>query len=472
MAPLQVLTLNCWGLWLLSKKRYNRILHLCEFLANDAKEKHELDLVLLQEVWCDCDVDLIISAAKLSGLVHATHYRSGIFGAGLLTLSRYPITDTDFHLYMAAGDPASIGCGDYYAAKGVGYARVAAPSGPIDVFNTHLHANYHHTYDKPSGPDAVPAPSTDDYAAFRMAQVLELARYVNAVSRSSGSGGAVLGGDLNCKPGTLEQEVLRALLPQLRDAWQEAHGPAADGFTCKAPGNTFPPRRQPPERIDYVLTTFGVAGCDIQLEHTPEGHSYSDHVAVRALLRLPGPGAPSAAPPPAPAPARRLALLSAAERVVGGGLERAAQASSGHIMFSAIMAVQALGFCFFAQLMRLLGKSLHPSAAFAPPLAAIVCAAGAAIFFVMGVAADGGQARALQQATQQLGVMVEAAGGRAGRVVTGGVGGSGEPGSGAPGSGAPGGGARQEEEERVERAERRKGGAEPGAAAAGGKKKK
>ncbi|KAG2429655.1 hypothetical protein HYH02_013994 [Chlamydomonas schloesseri] len=425
MAPLQVLTLNCWGLWLLSKKRYNRILHLCEFLANDAKEKHELDLVLLQEVWCDCDVDLIISAAKLSGLTHAHHYRSGIFGSGLLTLSRYPITDTDFHMYMAAGDPASIGCGDYYAAKGVGYARVAAPCGPIDVFNTHLHANYHHTYDKPAGPDAVPAPCTDDFAAFRMAQILELARFVNAVSRGSspGSVGTILAGDLNSKPGTLEQEVLRALLPQLRDAWLEAHGPDAPGYTCKAPGNTFPPKRQPPERIDYVLTTFGVAGCDIKLEHTPGGHSYSDHVAVRAQLRLPGPqGAPAPAPPPAPAPARRLALLAAAERVVGGGLERAGQASSGHIMFSAIMAVQAIGFCFFAQLMALLGKRLNPNAVFLPPLAAVVCAAGAAVFFIMGVAADGGQARALQQATQQLGVMVEAAGGRPGRVLRGGVG--------------------------------------------------
>ncbi|PNW79113.1 hypothetical protein CHLRE_09g401145v5 [Chlamydomonas reinhardtii] len=435
MAPLQVLTLNCWGLWLLSKKRYNRILHLAEFLANDGKEKHELDIVLLQEVWCDCDVDVLISAAKLSGLTHATHYRSGIFGSGLLTLSRYPITETDFHLYMAAGDPASIGCGDYYAAKGVGYARVSAPSGPLDVFNTHLHANYHHTYDKPAGPHDVPAPCTDDFAAFRMAQILELARYVNTTSRASGAAGVVLGGDLNSKPGTLEQEVLRALLPQLRDSWSETHAPGEAGYTCKAPGNTFPPRRQPPERIDYVLTTLGVAACDIKLEHTSEGHSYSDHVAVRAQLRLPAPGAPAAAPPPAPAPARRLALLAAAERVVGGGLERAAQASSGHIMFSAIMAVQAIGFCFFAQLMALLGKSLHPHATFAPPLAAIVCAAGAAIFFVMGVAADGGQARALQQATQQLGVMVEAAGGRPGRVVTAGLGGSGSEAAGAAGAG-------------------------------------
>lgn len=42
MAPLQVLTLNTWGLWLVSKKRYNRILHLAEFLANDAKQEHKL----------------------------------------------------------------------------------------------------------------------------------------------------------------------------------------------------------------------------------------------------------------------------------------------------------------------------------------------------------------------------------------------------------------------------------------------
>lgn len=64
---------------------------------------------------------------------------------------------------------------------GVGWVRVESPAGPLDVFNTHLHANYSHKYDKGTatgaegtagGGDAtIPEAATDDYAAFRMAQV-------------------------------------------------------------------------------------------------------------------------------------------------------------------------------------------------------------------------------------------------------------------------------------------------------------
>lgn len=43
-----------------------------------------------------------------------------MFGSGLLTLSRFPISEAVFHQYSAAGDPAALTCGDYYAAKGKG----------------------------------------------------------------------------------------------------------------------------------------------------------------------------------------------------------------------------------------------------------------------------------------------------------------------------------------------------------------
>lgn len=46
------------------------------------------DLVLLQEVWVDSDAEVLMSAAKLGGLPYAIHFRSGVFGSGLLTLSR------------------------------------------------------------------------------------------------------------------------------------------------------------------------------------------------------------------------------------------------------------------------------------------------------------------------------------------------------------------------------------------------
>jgi hypothetical protein len=83
---------------------------------------------------------------------------------------------------LPSGDPASIHCGDYLAAKGVGWTRVATPSGPLDIFNTHLHANYSHKYAGTAAAAAataasgdaqydIPAAAVDEFAAFRMAQV-------------------------------------------------------------------------------------------------------------------------------------------------------------------------------------------------------------------------------------------------------------------------------------------------------------
>lgn len=49
-----------------------------------------------------------------------------------------------FHPYSARGDPFRVLNGDYFAGKGVGWAAVKTPAGIVDIFNTHLSANYHH----------------------------------------------------------------------------------------------------------------------------------------------------------------------------------------------------------------------------------------------------------------------------------------------------------------------------------------
>jgi hypothetical protein len=44
--------------------------------------------------------------------------RSGVFGSGLVTLSRHAIVRHGFWRYAAGGFATNIGCGDYYAGKG------------------------------------------------------------------------------------------------------------------------------------------------------------------------------------------------------------------------------------------------------------------------------------------------------------------------------------------------------------------
>lgn len=78
------------------------------------------DVVLLQEVWLAEDARLLMHSAGKAGLVHAMHFKSGKFGSGLVSLSRFPITDSGFWRYSAAGDAFALGCGDFYAGKGGG----------------------------------------------------------------------------------------------------------------------------------------------------------------------------------------------------------------------------------------------------------------------------------------------------------------------------------------------------------------
>lgn len=164
----------------------------------------------------------------------------------------------------------------------------------------------------------------DDDSGVRVCQLLELSEIIDIVTDSSCSSSSsgdkrlvILGGDLNCKPHTFEIDLLRLRLPQLSDAWAAAAVRSSDGstgsnadvssssssesllggnpegYTCHAPGNTFQPRRQVPERIDYIWSNLVTQRAEVTLQLCPNSSSkkllsYSDHFAVRAALAKPG----------------------------------------------------------------------------------------------------------------------------------------------------------------------------------------
>ncbi len=79
---------------------------------------HLQDVVLLQEVWVDKDAQLLLAAGKAAGLAHGVHFRSGMFGSGLVTMARHPITQMAFWAYAASGISHAVHQGDFYAGKG------------------------------------------------------------------------------------------------------------------------------------------------------------------------------------------------------------------------------------------------------------------------------------------------------------------------------------------------------------------
>ncbi|GMH33899.1 hypothetical protein BSKO_01733 [Bryopsis sp. KO-2023] len=385
---LRILTLNCWGLWMASKKRKKRMRHIGAML-----QKTSADVVLLQEVWVSSDAAFLMECAGESNLRHSHHFKSGIFGSGLITLSRFPIVRSKFWAYQVAGDPLKIHVGDYYASKGLGWCRLDTPWGELDVANTHLHANYNHKYD--SLTDAhIP---TDPFAPIRIAQILELSTMIHLLMSASQCS-MVLGGDLNCRPDTLEFKMLLGLTPRsLKDAWSEANV-RLPGCTCNEAGNSFSKKDggDRPERIDYVLTTFPCLDAKVVLTRIPEepSLSYSDHCGVRVVVDSSATGrAPRASE--GIHPSHDLThMLNAGMSIISGGIEasrnrlRTLQTLSiVMLVLSAILVygMSSCGVCDWA-------LAIWPSF----PL---VFALG---FYVMGLMGEGPQCRALSESADSL----------------------------------------------------------------------
>lgn len=81
------------------------------------------------------------------------------------------------------------------AGKGFGHTRVEAPSGSVDVVNTHTCANYGHQYEqRPGQPWRTP---NDGDAPIRLAQLLQLAQFLSTSVGEPGFGGL-------CGPPALE----------------------------------------------------------------------------------------------------------------------------------------------------------------------------------------------------------------------------------------------------------------------------
>lgn len=269
---LRVLSFNTWGVPFFSRDRAARMRAIGRAIA-----QMEVDVVGLQEVFYAKDRKLLVEAGARAGLVYGHYFQSGVMGSGLLTLSRYPIVENSFLRFRLNGRPQDLIRVDYYAGKGVGRVRVRTPDGPVDVYNAHLIAPY-----LEFGPDR--------FTAHRVAQALEMGRYVDAQSHDAP---AVLVGDMNCSP---EDATYRAIVAA--GGLTEACSNAAAG----SPEAVFADRNgyasiHPPDRFDYV---FGRSGARRHLttkssrfilggapDPNPDGLlGYSDHYGVLAEFEL------------------------------------------------------------------------------------------------------------------------------------------------------------------------------------------
>lgn len=96
---LRVMTWNLWDMSLITPHHNARVAGMCRALEDNVDN---IDIVGLQECWCETTRVRLIAAAERGGLKHHHAFVSGVDlplgvrGPGLMVLSRFPIVDVAF----------------------------------------------------------------------------------------------------------------------------------------------------------------------------------------------------------------------------------------------------------------------------------------------------------------------------------------------------------------------------------------
>ncbi|KAF2878141.1 hypothetical protein BDV95DRAFT_533299 [Massariosphaeria phaeospora] len=241
---LRVLSLNCWGLKYIAKLRNERLAEIGDQIAAATPLP---DIVGLQECWTQQDYNVIRDKTR-HFLPYGKFYHSGIFGGGLVILSRWPIEESSMLRYPLNGRPAAFYRGDWFVGKGVACARIRM--GPTrrdiaEVFCTHLHAPYE------SEPH-------DSYLCHRTAQAWEITKLMRGAAER---GHLVIGlGDFNMIPLSLAHRIIETHSP-VRDVWRILH---PDSSVGAARDKVEQLRGVPMPNAEFNITNNG-ATCDSEL---------------------------------------------------------------------------------------------------------------------------------------------------------------------------------------------------------------
>ncbi|XP_011157729.1 putative neutral sphingomyelinase isoform X2 [Solenopsis invicta] len=238
----------------------------------------EYDIICLQEVWSVDDFKLIKAKAQ-EVLPYSHYFHSGVFGSGICILSRYPIQDVMFHKWPLNGYVHKIHHGDWFGGKGVGLCKIKILNMNVNVYITHLHAEYNH--------------ENDEYMAHRVLQAFDTAQFVKMTS--GGADAIILAGDLNTEPQDLAYKIIQGVSGLVDTCPNSAshigtNECANNSYTSSKLAQTKPDGK----RIDHIMylgsKTVKVEVTNFQhpwLNRVPyKNFSYSDHEAVMATLKF------------------------------------------------------------------------------------------------------------------------------------------------------------------------------------------
>jgi len=196
---LRIMTYNCWGLLLVAKLRQERLKAISKYI----NEYTEYDAICLQEVWCASDWDFMRKMCKAK-MPYGHYFKSAVIGSGCAILSKHPIVEAIQKPYSLNGRPQNLFHGDWLAGKSAGLCRLQTSYGIVDLYTTHLIAQY--TPDKTKD---------DSYAPHRLCQILEYMAFIRHTSRHH----TIVTGDFNLNSFMPGMHLFTSPLSGLVDCW-------------------------------------------------------------------------------------------------------------------------------------------------------------------------------------------------------------------------------------------------------------
>jgi sphingomyelin phosphodiesterase 2 len=172
-----VFTLNCWGLWGISKHRQIRMYHIAEYLS----KLSSYTFIFLQEIWMTSDYLYLKEKLKHSH-PYSIRFSAGLIGSGLCLFSKVPILHSFFFPFSTNGYFYNLFHGDWFSGKGVGICSVEYKGIKINLFTTHIHT-------ETEGMEYVPHRITQFFSIIDLYLIC-----TGTVSNVS-----IVAGDLNCE---------------------------------------------------------------------------------------------------------------------------------------------------------------------------------------------------------------------------------------------------------------------------------
>ena len=195
---LKILTYNIWGVFVAPARRTR-----AELIGKEIAKLNP-DIIGFQEAFNSKHRAIILSDLEKSGWGKPySFYQKKWYGPGAWIVSKYPFEQTGMLVYPVNGTAFD---SDYYAQKGVAYARVKTPYGPVDFFTTHFIARYTLSEDLQGN-----VIEEDWIKSDRLLQAEQMAWFIQRSNQESKSRSLVAVGDFNSPPVLLEYGLFKNL---------------------------------------------------------------------------------------------------------------------------------------------------------------------------------------------------------------------------------------------------------------------